>query len=105
MKNYEDLSEEELNELEEADIKIDENASEVNEGVCKDCNENLVKIIENKNILDGAITFHIIKLKCPRCEKTYLDLNQAEKYDFLLTLEKATNQKQSLESLSKRIMS
>jgi len=105
MKNYEDLSEEELNELKEADIEIDENASEVNESVCKDCNENLVKIIENKNILDGAITFHIIKLKCPRCGKTYLDLNQAEKYDFLLTLEKATNQKQSLESLSKRIMS
>lgn len=105
MEEYEDLSEEELNEFEEANIDVDENASEVNEGLCDDCNEALMKIVENKNVLDGSITFHIIKLKCPNCGKTYLDLNQAEKYNFLLALEKAMKQKQSLESLSKKIMS
>lgn len=95
------MSLEELKKFREEKLEIDNNVLEVNEGVCKDCNERLVKIVENRNVLDGSITFHIIKLKCMKCGKEYLDLDQAEKYDFLLTLEKAV--KQPLESLSKKI--
>ena len=97
------MSLEELRKLREEKLEIERDAFEVNEGICKDCNEKLVKIVENRNVLDGSITFHIIKLKCMKCGKEYLDLDQAEKYDFLLTLEKAV--KQPLESLSKKISS
>jgi len=97
----EDTSIKELKKLEEENLEIDEDAFEVNEGICKDCNEKLIKIVENRSILDGAITFHVIKLKCMKCGKQYLDLDQAEKYDLLLTLEKAF--KQPLEVVSKKI--
>ncbi len=91
----------ELEKLKEVKIRIDKTAFEVNEGICKKCREKLAKIVENKSILDGSMTFHIIKLKCLKCRKEYLDLDQAEKYDFLLTLEKAMNQ--PLENLSEKI--
>lgn len=84
-------------------IEINEKAFEVNEGICRKCNEKLIKIVENKSLIDGTITFHIIKLKCPKCEKKYLDLDQAEKYDFFLTLEGASK-KESLEKLTKKII-
>lgn len=102
MEEGEDLTIEELDELEEVEIEIDENVFEVNEGICKECNEKLIKVVENRSILDGAITFHIIKLRCPKCGKEYLDLDQAEKYDFTLILEKAV--KQPLDKLSRRIL-
>ena len=92
---------EELENLEEVKIEVDKNPFEVNSGICKRCKEKMVKIVENRNVLDGTITFHIIKLKCEKCGKEYLDLDQAEKYDFLITLEKAM--KQPLEMVSKRI--
>ena len=87
--------------MEEIRIELDENAFEVNEGICKYCHERLIKVVENRNALDGTITFHIIKLKCPKCGKEYLDLDQAEKYDFALLLEKAV--KQPLDKLSRRL--
>ena len=102
MEEAEDMTLEELEKLEEADIEIDEDASEVNEGVCQECNGKLIKVVENRSILDGAITFHIIKLRCSQCRKEYLDLDQAEKYDFALVLEKAV--KQPLDKLSRRIL-
>lgn len=102
MEEYEDTPAEELENLEEVKIESDKDAFEVNEGFCKECNERLVKIVENRSILDGAITFHIIKLKCPKCGKEYLDLDQAEKYDFALILERALHQ--SLEKLSNKIL-
>ncbi len=83
-------------------IGIDKNAFWVNEGFCKDYHEKLIKIVENKSIFDGTISFHIIKLKCPKCGKEYLDLDQAEKYDFALILEKAV--KQPLNKLSSKIL-
>lgn len=92
---------EELENLEEESLEIDRDAFEVNEGICKECGEKLVKVVENKSILDGAITFHIIKLKCLKCGKEYLDLDQAEKYDFLLTLKKAL--RQPLDLVSRKI--
>ena len=103
MEEGEDLSFEELNNLKEEKIELTSVNFEVNEGLCKDCGEKLIKIVENRSLLDGAITFHIIKLKCPNCGKEYLDLEQAEKYDFLLTLEKAIKQKKALTLLAKKI--
>lgn len=92
----------ELEKFEEEKLEIDESAFEVNEGICKDCNGKLIKIVKNRSILDGTITFHIIKLKCMKCGREYLDLDQAEKYDLLLTLERAF--KQPLPIVSKKIL-
>ncbi len=102
MEEGEDVTIDELEKLEAVETEIDGNVFEVNEGICKDCGEKLIKIVENRSILDGAISFHIIKLRCPNCGKEYLDLDQAEKYDFALILEKALQQ--PLDKLSKRIL-
>jgi transposase-like protein len=86
---YEDLSEEEFSEFEEVkSAKIDTDSLKVSEGACPECNEKMDKIIENKNLFDGALTFHIIKYKCQKCNKEYMDLEQAEKYDLYLSLKK-----------------
>lgn len=102
MKNKKNMSIEELKKFDEVNLDINEDIFEVNDGFCKDCNGKLIKIVENKSIFDGALTFHIIKLKCENCGKEYLDLNQAEKYDLLLTFEKISKQ-QSIRMLSKKI--
>ena len=91
----------ELEKLKEIKIEVDKTAFDVNNGICNKCKERLVKIVENRSVLDGSMTFHIIKLKCVNCRKEYLDLDQAEKYDFLLNLEKAV--KQPLSILSEKI--
>lgn len=101
MEETEDLSTNELEKLEEVELEIEPSASEVNEGYCGECNEKLIRTVENISLLDGAISFHIIKLKCPKCGKVYLDLDQAKKHDFLLALKKALNQ--PLEKLTKKI--
>ena len=102
MEEEESNSFEELKDMDEVEMEFDSGASEVNEGVCKECGERLVKVVENRNLLNGAITFHIIKLRCEKCGKEYLDLGQAEKYDFLITLEKAIKAK-ALRTLAERI--
>ena len=33
----------------------------------------------NKSLFDGSLTFHIIKFKCLKCKKEYLDLEEAQK--------------------------
>ena len=89
MELYEELKEEELSEFEEVnDFLIDKNSFKLSEGFCPECTQRMDKIIENKNLLDGALTFHIIKYKCAKCKKEYLDLNEAQKYDLFLKLEK-----------------
>jgi len=103
MKDENKMSIEELKTMKEEVLEINKEAFEVNEGICKDCNVKLLKIVENRSIFGGAISFHIIKLKCPKCGKEYLDLDQAEKYDFLLTLEKVSKEK-SLDILTKKII-
>ena len=40
------LSLKELKNLEEVDISIDKESFEVNEGICKDCNEKLTKMMK-----------------------------------------------------------
>ena len=88
MEYGEDMEFEELSELEQDNLEITNQDLEVEGGSCE-CGGKLTKKVENKILLDGSITFHITKLKCQRCGKEYLDLNQAEKYDFLLMLERA----------------
>lgn len=100
MEYGEDMSLKELENLEEVDLDIDKNASQVDGGICPDCNEEFVKIVENKNI-NGWVTLHIIKLKCPKCGKEYLDLEQGKKYNLLLMLEKIFQQ--PINVLSKRM--
>lgn len=95
-----DITLEELENLEEINIKFDKDSGHVDGGTCPDCNEKFVKIVENRNIRDW-VTFHITKLKCPKCDKKYLDLNNAEEYDLLLTLEKAF--KQPIKVLGKKV--
>ncbi len=103
MEEGEDISFEKLDSLEEEKVEIDSEAFNVNDGICRECGGKLVKFVDNKNLLNGTITFHIIKLKCPNCNREYLDLEQAEKYDFLLLLEKAV--RQPLNKLSQKIVS
>lgn len=93
MKTEQMMSEEDLKQLPEESIVVEKRAFNVNGGMCKECNAKLVKVIEDRAVLDGAATFHITKLKCPTCRRLYLDLDNAEKYDLLLMLEKATKEK------------
>ena len=86
---YENLSEEELNKFEKVKgFKVDEDSLKVSEGICPECSFKMDKVIENRNLFDGALTFHIIKYKCEKCKKEYMDLKQAEKYDLYLSLKK-----------------
>ena len=106
MELYEDLNEEELSKFEEVrDIIIDKNSFKLSEGVCPECNQKMDKIIENKNLFDGAVTFHIIKYKCTNCSREYLDLEQAEKLDLFLIISKLSKKPlsaitQSMQKLS-----
>ena len=85
---YKNLTEKELEKMEEVKAEIDEESFKVTTGMCPNCNVKMEKIIENKNLFDGAITFHIIKFRCNECGKEFLDLEQAEKYDLYLLFEK-----------------
>lgn len=92
MELYEDLTEKELSKFELVkDLVIDENSFKVAEGICPECNEKMDKIIENKSLFNGTVTFHIIKYRCGRCNKEYLDLEQAEKLDLFLIFKKLSN--------------
>ena len=88
MKNKSKLSTKELENFEEAKLEISKDAFNVMEGLCPKCKEKMVKYIDNKSLFEGALTFHIIKFKCLKCKKEYLDLNEAQKYDLFLKLEK-----------------
>ena len=74
--------------LKEIEMKLDEKAFRVDRAVCPQCNLKMHKIIETKSLFDGALTFHIIKLKCEKCHREYLDLEQAQVYDLFLTVRK-----------------
>lgn len=99
--NYgKDITLEELEKLEEVNTEFDKNAGHIEEGICPNCNEKFVKVTENRNV-ENLFTLHFNKLKCPKCNEEYLDLDNAEKYDLLLTLEKAF--KQPINVLSKKV--
>ena len=85
---YKNLKEKELEKMEEVKVEINEDSFKVTTGLCPSCSLKMEKIIENKNLFDGTITFHIIKFRCGKCKKEYLDLDEAQKYDLYLLLEK-----------------
>lgn len=93
MKDESKMSLGELESLEETKLEISKNNFDVNEGICPKCNEKTIKYIDNKDLFEGALTFHIIKFKCLKCNKEYMDLNEAEKYDLFLKLEKIGKEK------------
>lgn len=103
MEEEENLSFDEIDRMEESNLSFDSGAVEVSKGFCNECNGKLVNVVENRDFLDGSISFHIIKLRCDSCGKEYLDLSQADKYDFILTLERAIKNKVSLNVLAKKI--
>src|SRR3989344_6344185 len=103
MEEGENIGYEELENLKEESLELGENVFEVNEGNCSNCDEKLVKVVENKSLLNGMLTFHIIKLRCLNCGKEYLDLEQAEKYDFFLLLERELKKKYALQTLSRKL--
>ena len=88
MKDENKMSVEDMEDLEEVKLEINKDALVVNEGVCPKCKDKMTKYIDNKSLFDGTLTFHIIKFKCLKCKKEYLDLNEAQKYDLFLKLEK-----------------
>lgn len=86
----------------EVNVKINQNAFKVNNAVCPNCGIKMEKIIENRSIFDGSVTFHIIKFRCEKCRKEYMDLEQAAKYDLFLLMNKNFSN-QPLEKVSKAI--
>lgn len=95
-----DMTFEELNSLEKANIEFDKNIGHVKEGICPHCHEEFVNMVEHRNV-GNLFTLHFNKLKCFQCDEEYLDLDNAERYDLLLMLEKAF--KQPLDVLSKKV--
>lgn len=95
-----DMTLEELEKLEEVNIEFDKDAGHVDDGICPRCNEKFIKVVENRTVGNWA-TFHITKLKCPKCSEVYIDLEQGKKNDIVLRLEKAF--KQPIDILSKKV--
>ncbi len=77
----------------EVKTKFSKKAFRVDKAVCPNCGIKMQKIIENKSLFDGSLTFHIIKLRCEKCRKEYLDLEQAEIYDLYLMMSKRLGNK------------
>src|SRR3989344_3500862 len=101
--SYEDLTEEELEKLKEIkSFKIDNKSFKVVEGFCPLCNEKMDKVIDNKSLFDGTLTFHIIKFRCDKCHKEFLDLEQAKNYDLFLLL-KNTSKKLLLSDATSKL--
>lgn len=87
------MSLEELEDLEEVRFDINKNKLNINKGICPRCNKKMVKYIDNKSLFEGTLTFHIIKFHCEKCNKEYMDLDEAQKYDLFLRLQKIGKEK------------
>jgi len=79
-----------LEKLKEVEFKMD-NGGALNKLVCQNCKIKMKKLITNKNLFHGSVTFHIETFKCENCGGEYLDLKEAEKYDLFLILKKFEN--------------
>jgi len=77
----------------EAEVKFDKRSFRVDRAICPNCGLKMQKVIENKSLFDGSLTFHIIKLKCEKCKREYLDMEQAAIYDLFLTMNKYLSKK------------
>ena len=93
MKDESKMPIEELENLEEIKLEINKDSLNINKGICPNCNEKMANYIDNKSLFEGAVTFHIIKFKCLKCNKEYLDLDEAQKYDLFLELQKIGKEK------------
>ena len=93
MKDESKMSAEELENLEEIKLEINKDTLNINKGICPKCNEKMVKYIDNKSLFEGTLTFHIIKFRCLKCDKEYMDLDEAEKYDLFLKLQEIGKEK------------
>lgn len=89
---YEELSEAELERLEQVEVDFSKDSFKVAQGICPPCNKKMEKIVYTESLLDGTMTMHIIKFKCVACKKEYLDLEEAKKYDLLLQLRHASEE-------------
>lgn len=87
----------------EVKIRIKERAFRADKAVCPHCGIKMQKIIENKSLFDGSVTFHIIKFRCEKCRREYMDLEQAEKYDLYLIMSRHLSKK-PLEKVSRTLM-
>ena len=74
--------------MKEVELEVGEKASRVDKATCPHCDLKMHKVIETKSLFDGSLTFRIIKLKCEKCNREYLDLEQAEVHDMYLILNK-----------------
>lgn len=90
MEEFEETGEEEM---EEVAFDVSAGAAEVDDGVCPDCRVKMHKVVKNVSLYEGAVTFHIIELHCEKCGRSYLDLEQARKYDLYLTLKRVSPEK------------
>ena len=87
--------------MKEVKAVLGEKAFRVDRAVCPHCGLKMHKVIENKSLFDGSLTFHIIKLKCEKCSREYLDLEQAEVYDTYLMFSRKFSGK-SLEHVAEK---
>ena len=86
----------------EIEAESGKDAFKVDNATCPGCGIKMEKVIENKSLFDGSVTFHIIKLRCEKCKKEYMDLEQAAKYDLFLIMSKNLGDK-PVEKVSKAI--
>lgn len=93
MKDESKISLGEFEGLEEVKLDINKDTLNINKGICPKCDKKMEKYIDNKSLFDGTLTFHIIKFKCLKCKKEYLDLDEAQKYDLFLKSEKIGKEK------------
>lgn len=88
--NYENLKQEDLEE--EVKIKVSKNAFKT-ELHCDECNIKMKKVVLDMDIPDSSITIHFEAFKCPKCEKEYLNGEQAEKLDEILVINKIVTER------------
>lgn len=82
-------------------MKVSEKSFRVDRAICPHCGVKTHKVIENKSLFDGSLTFHIIKLRCGKCNREYLDLEQAQVYDLFLVFNKL--KERSLHNVVERV--
>ena len=88
--DYEKLKEKDL--LEEIKVEVDKSAFE-GPLKCIDCGKNMIKVKSSISLPDVDITVHFKIWKCSKCNREYLDGDQAKKLDMLLEFENILKEK------------
>ena len=87
---FEDLKEEDLKE--EVEFEIEEKAFE-SPAFCTKCKKKMETITTDFQMPGGELTLHIAASKCPKCGRELLNAKQAEKFQEMLVLMDAINDK------------